>query len=381
MAEDFLKRPLERVSAFDGMKLDANIWNQAHDFHLHQQRLHGLGFHGGGIVCGLEVYAKSPPDRSVRISPGLAVDQNGSVIVVPEIQEYTFTSKRKGTIYLVVQLREIPAREAATTGDEETRPTRLRQAFRIQESEALPGELDVELARMDLDDPKAKITDTRDHFSPGANELDLRFRRFAGTHTRGQIHIGQLVTKEQGEAIHTEGLLHLIEHINAATPYRAHFMGQLAPGDTSDGCNILYLAGDKNFKLAADAAKTLAEFIENGGFLFGDGCRQTVKDQFGLAFDQLATQLKRKPSQIAKGHAVLRTHYVFAEPPGGTVDSGPVMMGNGLVYCGRDYGCAWSGGGGGKNLSREIIRAALEFGTNIAVFGLRRWYKAQLAQS
>jgi hypothetical protein len=35
----------------------------------------------------------------------------------------------------------------------------------------------------------------------------------------------------------------------------------------------------------------------------------------------------------------------------------------------RDYGCAWSGACGKEALPRETIRAALEWGVNLAVLG------------
>ena len=71
MEKDLLRTQLERVNAFDGMNLDAAVWNQAHDFHRSQQQFHNLGFHGAGIAMGLDVFAKSPPDRSVSITPGI----------------------------------------------------------------------------------------------------------------------------------------------------------------------------------------------------------------------------------------------------------------------------------------------------------------------
>ena len=373
-------RPPQRVNAFDGMKMDAAVWNQAHHFHLHMQRLHNHVFHGTGIVFGLDVSAIGPRSRSLLINPGVAADRDGSLIIVPEAQEYALTSKRKGTLYLILQFREVPAQDSSEKRSKADRQSRLQQAFRIQESETPGGDLDIELARVEMTDETSPLTDAEDFLNPQANQIDLRFRQYAGTHVRGEICIGQLVQKDQKQAIHTDGLFNLIEHMNNDSPYRAHFSGHVTFGDEFRHCNVLYFAGDKGFELTQEEKQTLGTFIDKGGFLWGDGCRRSSKDHFGLAFDQLAKELKRKPVQVTRGHPVFGSHYVFSESPRGAHEGGAVLSGDGLAYCGIDYGCAWKGGSDKENLSREMIRAALEFGTNIAVFGFRRGMRHRQAK-
>ncbi len=106
---DVNKFQLKRVNPFQGLVIDADTWQDAHNYHRDQQRLHILAFHDTGIVAGLEVTANNPPDTSVNINSGMAIDPDGNVIIVPQKQRYRLqTSNEKGAIFLIIQFREIP---------------------------------------------------------------------------------------------------------------------------------------------------------------------------------------------------------------------------------------------------------------------------------
>lgn len=362
----------ERIDAFDGMKINAEVWNRAHEFHLLQQRLHGLKFHGAGIANGLDVFATHSPARSVVIVPGAAIDRNGAVISIPDTQAYTFTSRRKGTLYLNLQYREVAVGDGGSDGLAGTGRSRLRQAFRIQESETPGGELDIELARVEIEGEKTSIQDAVDPTRPGAGEIDMGYRQYAGSHVRGEIATGRLLLGDREDSPGDAPLRHLAGHINQSTPYRAYHAGNLGLGDKLEQCDLLYFSGEKKFEIADEESKNLADFIEQGGTLWGEGSRRGSKDEFGLAFDKLARDLGGKLEQVGGGHPLLTSHYVFSEPPVGAAESGVLMIADGLIYSGFDYGRAWNGCPEGKNLEREIIRSALEFSTNIAVFAGRR---------
>ncbi len=377
MLKGILQGSIERVKGFEGMKVDATVWNQAHDFHLYQQMLHNLGFHGAGITSGLEVFAHDPPDRSLTISPGVAIDQRGYLIILSKKEVFPLTTKRKGRVYLTIQFAEVPAEEK---GPSQGRPHRFRQAYRIQESQNPPGEFEIELARVEITNEKGSITDAKDPSHPEPNQIDLRFRNYAGGHIRGAISLGQVNWEGEGKALHLDGLFQLVNHINAQTPYRAELTGPVSLKEDLSSLNLLYFSGDRSFKLTPEEEKSLAKFLDGGGFLFGNGCPQVPKNEFGFAFNDLATKLKRPLSQLEPGHPILNLHYSFSFPPQVSGEGRPMMVGEGLVYCDADYGCAWSGGGAKAGLSREEIRSTIEFGTNILIYGYRHWYKHQVVR-
>ena len=64
-------------------------------------------------------------------------------------------------------------------------------------------------------------------------------------------------------------------------------------------CNILYVTGNTGFELTIEQQEILGEFLKSGGTVFGDGCSDGQAEaggkgvkEFGVAFNQLASQLK-----------------------------------------------------------------------------------------
>ena len=84
MLEEIAKFQLKRVNPFQGLVMDSDTWQDAHDYHRNQHRLHLLAFHQCGIVEGLQVTGNDPPDLSVNIQPGLSIDPEGNTIIVTQ---------------------------------------------------------------------------------------------------------------------------------------------------------------------------------------------------------------------------------------------------------------------------------------------------------
>src|SRR5260370_16816066 len=82
--EDLASFSLQRVTAYEGLAIDAATWTAAHAYHQTAQRLHVRALHGWGIVTGLEVAPVDPPVRGVIVQPGLALDAEGNSIRVAQ---------------------------------------------------------------------------------------------------------------------------------------------------------------------------------------------------------------------------------------------------------------------------------------------------------
>ena len=102
--EDLVKFQLKRVKPFQGLVIDVDTWHDAHNYHREQLRLHYLAFHNVGIVNGLEVTANSPADLSVMIHPGVAIDPDGNIIIVPQAQRYNLQTQQKGVTLIWLML-------------------------------------------------------------------------------------------------------------------------------------------------------------------------------------------------------------------------------------------------------------------------------------
>jgi hypothetical protein len=112
-------KPFERLQVKDGLLMNTQRWQLAHQYHRQKQNLHYQSLNQPGIVCGLGVFVIDPPSeykaeyrdqRWVEIQPGIAIDRFGNVIVIPEHpvenRRFHIDSKIKTesaqTVYLVL---------------------------------------------------------------------------------------------------------------------------------------------------------------------------------------------------------------------------------------------------------------------------------------
>jgi hypothetical protein len=68
-----------------------------------------------------------------------------------------------------------------------------------------------------------------------------------------------------------------------------------------------------------------------------------------------------------------------ASPPGYETEGAPtVSAGDGVVFSTHDYGCLWQGKRRDRAASREEIRSAVEWGSNIVAYAVERRKRAAL---
>ena len=385
--DDITKFQLKRVNPFQGLVIDADTWRDAHDYHRDQMRLHLLAFHDTGIVEGLEVTANNPPDLSLNIHTGMAIDPEGNCIIVPQTQRYQLQTRRKGVIYLVMQFREVPAEPFQPP--ESGQPTRIVEAYRIQEREILPDEPYVELARIDFDPTKEAITDVKNLRSPGNNELNLSHQKKARPVVSGKLEvaaretparsatvvsIGHVVLGGNGGDLHLEGWQHLIREISRQDKVEAILKENIALDDKIGQYSLIYVVGNGRFELSAEQESALDYYMTSGGVVLGEGCAEGAGEdsskgtrEFGLAFNQLANRLKCKLETVQRGHSLLSAAHIFSDVPPGA-NPGMLLEGGHMIYSGSDYGCAWKGGNQDQPLPRDSIRSSLEMGANFIAY-------------
>jgi hypothetical protein len=379
--DDIIKFQLKRVNPFQGLVIDADTWHDAHNYHRDQQRLHLLAFHNIGIVQGLEVTANNPPDLSVIFQPGIAVDPEGNIIIVPQKQHYQLQTRQKGVVYLVIQFREIPA--GPHQPPESGQPTRILEAYRIQERDKLPTEPYLELARIDFDPDQEVIRDAKSPSKPAKNDINLSSRQEVTSAAPGKITtppavanhlqetftVAHAVLGEANKDLHCAGLRNLAREVNHQNDLVVNLEENVTIDGNIDRFSLIYLTGNGRFELAAEQQAALVSFLKSGGLIFGDGCSEETGEargakEFGLAFNQLASKLNRKLEVVQRGHSLLSALYFFSEVPQGA-EPAMLLEGGQMVCSGSDYGCAWQGGYQDKPLPRDIIRNSFEMGANI----------------
>ncbi len=394
--DDIVKFQLKRVNPFQGLVIDADIWRDAHEYHRDQQRLHILAFHNVGIIVGLEVVANKPPNLSVNIQPGMAVDPEGNIIIVATTQRYRIQTREKRTIYLIIQFREVPSEPHQPP--DSGQPTRILEAYRIQERETLPGEPHLELARINFDPADEAIRDAKYPSQAAKNELDLNFRQEAASmssprikekadqdkvsnqaqetirHPTAFITVGHTVLGEASKNLHVSGFRNLIRENNRLGSLEAKLEENISIDTKINRCDMIYLTGNGHFELANEQQTALSNFLKSGRFIFGEACAEVQADaaskgakKFGIAFSQLANKLGCKLEVVQRGHPLLSAFHVFSEVPQGA-EPAMLLEGGHMVYSASDYGCAWQGGHQAKPLLRDIIRGSFEIGANIITY-------------
>ena len=388
--EDIIKFQLKRVNPFPGLVIDADIWRDAHNYHRDQQRLHNLAFHKVGIVEGMEVTANNTPDLSVNIHPGMAIDPEGNVIIVSQTQHYRIQTHEKGTVYLIIQFREVSTEPYQPP--EGGQPTRILEAHRIQEREKLPNEPYLELARIAFDPAGEAIKNAGIPSNPGKNEINLSSRQVVSaapaaslekppvatpeivSRARETITLGHAVLGEANKDLHRDGLENLIKQLNQQSDFVANLEKNIPLDKNLNRYILIYITGNGQFELNAEQQAHISAFLQSGGVIFAEGCSEGEAEsrgakEFGLAFNRLASQLKCKLEIVQRGHPLLSAAHIFSEVPQGA-KPGMLLEGNHMVYSGSDYGCAWQGGHQDHPLSRDIIRSSVEMGSNVVAYAL-----------
>lgn len=374
---DVLRFQLKRVNPFRGLVIDSATWADAHEYHRTQLRLHNLAMHQPGIVFGLGIQASDPPDRTAAIEPGLAVDPQGNVIIVAEAQRYHFQTDEGGTVYLLLQYREIPT-DVVNGRAGEGQAARILEAYRIQERLQLPEEAFVELARVAIADARTPITNAGNPFDPRVGELDLRFREHGPSSVQAEVTVGQVWLGDRlgGWNAHEAGLRSLCEELTHSTRYRGALRASVQLGDPVLQCDLLYITGSDAVQLTAQEEQVLAAQISRGGVVLFEEQRrpgrQAGPGDLGKTVLALSQKLSLQLRLVGRGHPVLGARHVFTAPPAGAEPNGQILEAGRLFYSTAGYGSAWQGGLDDSPLPRQAIREALEFGVNLAVLGAGR---------
>jgi hypothetical protein len=353
--------------------IDAQTWGDSHDYHRMAAQAHLLTLHGWGIVAGLEVDAADPPDRSVWIRPGVAVDPDGRLIMVAQPFRYQITTTDAGLVYLVLVFREIPTQNAISVEDGSEKPSRLLEAYAIYERDRLPDQAHVELARITITDTKSPLKDAADPTSPKPNEIDTRYREQAAIRPGPRTTVGvwkpaELPANMQGQLA---GPTRLLSALSSGVDWRLRRRDQpQGAADEPVDADLIIMPVHAKLSFTDNERKRLIAFLEGGGVLLADApVTGAPEDQRMVA--AVAQALGRKPKPVERNHPLLTARHVFSAPPAGAATA-QLFEDGGLVVSSADYCSTWNGGAPDKPLDRAVIRSAVEFAENLLAYSLMR---------
>jgi hypothetical protein len=338
--------PKTRVKPFDGMSVTADAWMQAHNEHRQALQAHDLFFHGSGIVCGLEVTANDPPDQYAFISPGVAVDPVGNVIVLTETVAYDFSASAEGLLFLVLGHGE---RES---GGVETEVKYTHDEFVIAARPSMPKRPVVELARVMLAEAGKPIQSASDAAHPRTGELDLRFRTQLEPRVIRPVQVGVCsLGKDIPEAF--SGWDYLGRECQRSSFCKLVVDTGISLAADLSRFDVVCLSASGTFKPEDAAVKSLRAYLKAGKPLLVEALDLPAESAFGVLFEKLERKLQPLPAY----DALLTSPYLFNTPPGGQV-----LRDKLVIYATGGFSPAWSG----KNAaSRAEIRSAHEWGINL----------------
>ena len=364
--------PTRRIHPVDGMAVSAPVWEEAHSYHRQQERFHALFGHGPGILAGLDVIASDPPDVSVYVLPGAAIDPGGYPISLVEPLNYDLGQAAEGMVHLLISYDEGQPRAVESQG-QEAPPLYVQTGFTIEARATLPDTPYVELARIWHENRQAPIRDAKDGAHPGLNEIDRRFRSelavtrtevarigvwypgaVAARHGRGAQNLALALSRQAGRRVWVD------EGIEA---------GRLA------GYTLVIMAGQGSFQLAPAEIQALQAYVQNGGTVLLESCRHESPGETpagDAVFADLVSAAGVKLADVTPGQPLLCEPNLFANLPPGFEARGTVRFGGGFILSTQDYGCVWQGERRSGPASREEIRSALEWGENLLTYAAKR---------
>ncbi len=362
--EDLLKIfPDKWIKPADGLAVTAEVWEEAHDHHRQGQRFHSILYHGSGVITGLEVMASDPPDTSVYILRGVAVDPAGQTIVLPQPVAYDVGDELEGQLYLLLSYGESRPR-AAKRGQQDGLQY-IHAEFSIVARSTLPATPYVELARFFRSGRTGAFLDAKDPVQPGPDEIDLRFRREVGAPREVSMAVSYLGTV--GEKKQGRGALYLARALNRMGPHRLSVSDDVELGPGVETNTLIYLVGAGDFKLSSNLINGLANYVSKGrGTLFIESNDSKAE----AAFLDLLGKMGMQPGLLPPGHRLLMEPYLFAAPPPGfeSPDAGRVLVNDGIIFSTSNYGLLWQGEMWDGTPSREQLRSGFEWGANIIAY-------------
>jgi hypothetical protein len=139
--------------------------------------------------------------------------------------------------------------------------------------------------------------------------------------------------------------------------------------------DLLYLVGQEPFRLTSEQAGVISAFYQQGGTVYYESEKSAgADDTVDASFRELVTAMGVTLTPVNDAFPLLRTPNFFPAAPDGfeTTGSPRLMVTDGVIFSGFDYGGMWQGKRRGRTASRGEVRSAFEFGENLVTLVLDR---------
>ena len=389
--------PLTRLSVEDGLLLNAELWQCAHQYHRQRQNLHFQSLNQPGIVSGLGVSVIPAPEniaakyrdgRWLEISHGIAIDLLGNPIVVPQPIEFRLASEAKNQpllVYITVSYVDPEKLYRQQT------KYLLEETFRIDEKTSPPTELEVELCRILILPGTVNLTVPLNVFFPRENEIDLRYRKPAMARCQEVVRVGLVTQNSQNDDLIISALSELLRSATALYPAMEGITGINQVSLLIDRQNqpelnydLLYLDYQQFLALSDAEIEVLRTYEEAGGVLLIELPTFAYQQAF-INVQQVAEKIvnitvNTETGNIFLQHPLRKEPFLFGQFPVIQGQEIQILNWGGIILIVGNTSQAWTLNSG-LMLPRETIRSSQEMGINILHFAYRRRQLMQLQTS
>lgn len=388
--------PLTRLNTRDDLKINAERWNLAHDYHRQRQNIIHQSLWQPGIVYGLGVKVIDPPEttssqfrdnRWIEIQPGIAIDIEGNPIVVSPKDDRTLRiaipAPSKGSVSVSVVIRYV---DPSNLDISHTRD-RIIERFRLDQIKRELEPSEIELCRIQIERNSTPNKDIelklpQNPLSPNNNELDLRYRQVIQVRAQSTVEVGTL--KGGNNVIH-QGLLNLSDSFSVLYPRLNCIVKSINIDEklleSTDTTQLIYLSSRDLLQWAESNPKKinfLSQYLKlnKGKILIELQGKDSQEKDFREIISTLTDDAVVEQMKITTRNSLMRHPFLFGLPPSILgVETKILRAGNIMLIAGY-LSKAWYG----EKLRRNEIREAQEFGINLIYFCWQQMYIYRLLQ-
>jgi hypothetical protein len=372
-------QPLEQLLVKDGLMINADRWQRAHNYHQQKQNTLFQALHQPGIVVGLGIHLIDAPEetpaqyrdqRWLEIQPGMAIDVNGNLIIVPEAIPFRIASgdipaAQPMMVYLVlsyVDPKSLVRRE---------QPEVIQETFRIDEITVQPSESEIEVCRIQVQPGAVELQRPQEALFPGTNQFDLRYRLFAKARPQA---IAKVVLIDQGSSSnlgpYQENLSFLLDALDGLYPslqgdQLLRFPLSYESIEHLRDCNLAVIPGEQILHFDNETLTLLRDYLGNGGAVLVEikENESSILEALREAAYGLGVSLEPL-HQLPRKYPLKTKPFLFSALPELFGQQLQVFCGGGIIAVVGDLSSAW-GATEAFGLTREEIRSAHELGINI----------------
>lgn len=277
-------QPFQRVQVSDGLLLTAEHWKRAHNYHRDRQNVLYQALNQPGIVWGLGVCVIEPPrervtaqyrdQRWLQVQPGLAIDQDGNLIVVPEPIAFRIAPEapQRGSLTVYVTIRYVDPDSLQGIDDQRF----VQETFCLGQTITPPSAAEIELCRIQLQPGEVQLAPAIDVLNPAVNCLDLRYRPQAQIRAQQSVRVIHATTGTAQDAQTAENFASLLRSLNVLYP-AMQSQGIESVAVSAEGGfdgDLLHISYSHLLSLQGAEITALRQFLKTGAVILVEASAQ-----------------------------------------------------------------------------------------------------------